>query len=205
MLENISDRHKLVVHSVLHDFFNGHVLKNMSEVKQSCLTLFSRRGLTKLLEDHLSFYITQASCDFFGRDPSALEERAYKERIRPRNAEEASKAHYTAAEKNFVQKILKILGEKTSVNLLKQESIDRVVSLYKELYPKIFGNESFRTDSAIEALIRREQKRLDYGFIKAHESLCPDDYQDMHRIQSNLRKLILRRIRSVEDEQPFLL
>lgn len=197
-------RHKEIVHQVLKDFFNGHALRNVKEVKEACSRLFERRALDPVRKDHLNEMITFEGLHFFKRDPAELEERPYTERARPRSIAEGSKAHYTAAEKNYAQKILKVLGEKTSVNLLKQENIDRVVSMFKELYSNIFGNEVHRTDKAIAALIRREQKRIDYGFTRPHKSICDDDVRDAKKLK-NLRRLVLRRIKQVEDEQPFIL
>lgn len=206
MTEELVDtnRYKIVIHQVLKDFFSGHALRNIIEVRKACSTIFERKGLASFPARVLTAVIIKEGKETFGRDPSKLEERPYKERARPKGFYEGSKAHYTAAEKNFIQKILKVLGEKTSVNLLKQENIDRVVSLFKELYPNIFGNDLYRTDQAIVALIRREQKRIDYGFTRPHKSICDDDVRDAKKLR-NLRRLVLRRIKRVEDEQPFLL
>ena len=202
--DSITLRHKEVVHQALKDFFNGHILRNVVEVKKACTTLFERKGLKQIPKKYLDTLIISEGMNLFRRDPRDLEERPYKERARPSSIAAGSKAHYTAAEKNYAQKILKVLQEKTSVNLLKQENIDRVVSMFKELYSNIFGNEVHRTDKAIAALIRREQKRIDYSFARPHKSICDDDVRDAKKLK-NLRRLVLRRIKQVEDEQPFLL
>ena len=103
----LSKSYKLIVRSVLKDFFEGHVLKNFSEIKKACRLLFERKGLEKLSEKRLETYIILEGKIYFDRDPRTLQERSYKERIRPRNFEEGARAHYTAAERNFTQKILK--------------------------------------------------------------------------------------------------
>jgi len=199
-----SNRISIIIRSILKDFFEGHILRNISEVRKACTRLFEENGLDPIARRELDNLIYQESMNFFKRDPHEVVERSYKERTRPRNQFEASRAHYTAAEKNFAQKILKVLEEKTSINLLKQENLDRIVPIFNELYPKIFGNEHYRTYKAVSALLRREQKRRNYGFIRPHKSICEDDLRDTKKLK-NLRKLVLRRIKSVETEEPFLL
>jgi len=193
-----------IVRQALKDLHSDHVLTSLEEVHKACANVFKQKHL-KVSKSALKEALLEEEKAFCKESKASARRRNYTKRAKPRNLEEGSRAHYTNAERNFVQTIMKTLNKHTSYDLIRGKHVEKVIDIFRELYPKIFGNDPFRTDQAIKALIRREQKRVQYGFQRYLPSICEDDYRDMDEIRRRLRKLVVRRVKRVEDEQPFIL
>ena len=193
-----------VIRQALKDLHSDHVLTSLEEVQKACVTVFKQRYL-KVAQGTLKEAILEEEQEFCIISKASTKRRNYTKRSKPRTLAEGSRAHYTNAERNFTQTIMKTLNKHTSYDLLRGKHVEKVIDLFRELYPRIFGNDPFRTDQAIRALVRKEQKRVRYGFQRYLPSICEDDVHDMSEIRRRLRKLVVRRVKCVEDEQPFIL